>query len=151
MIAPASVAATIPTMIAGTIAQPWLTFSQPTSTYVIPNSSASDRSRSPLVSGISRPMTSTSVGALSPKMLVKFDHWKNVSGRRIPKNAITMTNATGSSEASAVRELKIREAPDRPAGPPGGSRLGVGLGRRVHVCRHDGIVTSLAAPRAVAE
>ena len=33
-------------------------------------------------------------------MLVKFDHWRNVSGRAMPKPTITNTNAIGSSDAS---------------------------------------------------
>ncbi len=51
-------------------------------------------------------------------MLVKFDHWKNVSGRAMPKPAITNTNAIGSSDASAVRALKIRGEPGPFGLPP---------------------------------
>src|SRR5581483_289166 len=102
-------------MIDGTIPQPWFTFSHPTSTDTRPEFSATDRSRSPFVSGTSSAITSTSPTAFSPKMVVKFVHWKNVSGRAKLKPAISTANAIGSSDASNVRALKIREEPRRKA------------------------------------
>jgi hypothetical protein len=86
----------------GTIATWSLTLRTATTIETSPDSAPIDRSRSPLVSGMSSAIVSTNSTACEPKMFEKFETLRNALGEWMPKPTITRIQAIGSITLSSA-------------------------------------------------